>query len=98
MESEKLSLLLALFLGLLVPDLFCTRINGPLYGVDIYIKQPDYSNDGSGRVCKKIVIETLRLEVITTHLVSDAGRIPTKLGFKSYENGCRCICMNSGRE
>ncbi|KAE9002116.1 hypothetical protein PR003_g18342 [Phytophthora rubi] len=53
-ESVRFILLLALELGLLCRqvDFVTAFLNGPLDGVDIYMEQPDYFNDGTGRVCK----------------------------------------------
>ncbi|CAI5728216.1 unnamed protein product [Peronospora farinosa] len=53
-ESVKFVLLLALFLGLPCRqiDFVTAFLNGPLDDVDIYMEQPDYFNDGSGRVCQ----------------------------------------------
>ncbi|KAG3042732.1 hypothetical protein PC116_g32608 [Phytophthora cactorum] len=47
-------LLLALFLGLLCRqvDFVIAFLNGPLDDVDIYMEQPDYFDDGTGRICK----------------------------------------------
>ncbi|POM60090.1 polyprotein [Phytophthora palmivora] len=53
-ESVRLVLLLSLLLGLECRHVdFVTAFqNGVLCGVDIYMKQPEGYDDGSGRVCK----------------------------------------------
>ncbi|GMF31986.1 unnamed protein product [Phytophthora fragariaefolia] len=53
-ESVRFLLLLALELGLLCRqvDFVTAFLNGPIGEADIYMEQPDYVNDGSGRVCK----------------------------------------------
>lgn len=47
-------LLLALYLGLMCRqvDFVTAFLNGPLNEAEIYMEQPDYFNDGPGRVCR----------------------------------------------
>ncbi|KAG3206881.1 hypothetical protein PC129_g21634 [Phytophthora cactorum] len=54
LSQVRFILLLALFLGLLCRqvDFVIAFLNGPLDDVDIYMEQPDYFDDGTGRICK----------------------------------------------
>lgn len=53
-ESVRFILLLALYLGLFCRqvDFVTAFLNGPVGEVEIYMEQPDYFDDATGRVCK----------------------------------------------
>ncbi|KAG2918535.1 hypothetical protein PC114_g6776 [Phytophthora cactorum] len=76
----RLILLLALFLGLLCRqvDFVTAFLNGPLDDVDIYMEQPDYFDDGTGRVCK-LQQSLYGFETSAAHLVPNAGQISTEV-------------------
>ncbi|KAG3192969.1 hypothetical protein PC128_g10330 [Phytophthora cactorum] len=79
-ESVRFILLLALFLGLLCRqvDFVTAFLNGPLDDVDIYMEQPDYFDDGTGRVCK-LQQSLYGFETSAAHLVPNAGQISTEV-------------------
>lgn len=82
--AVRLVLLATLHYGLLCRhvDFVTAFLNGPI-DVEIYMKQPEVFDDGTGRVCK-LLRSLYRLK----YMVQDAGQVSESMWISAVEDGC----------